>query len=51
VHHDNAKSYTNEQRAKIVALSFPAINKKWGKGLISRAGNATMKAGAYINNY
>lgn len=51
VHHENAKSYTESQRAKIVMKSFPDLNRKWGKGFINRCGIMSLKAGNYVNTH
>ena len=51
VHHANSKSYSEKQRQQIILKSFPDINKKWGRGIVNRCGNITVKAGSYLNNY
>ena len=51
VHHANAKSYSEQQRQKIILKSFPALNNKWGKHLVNSSGILSVKAGNYINNY
>ena len=51
VHHFESKSYSSEQRARIVQKSAPALGKKWGRAAVNRAGMLSVKAGNYINNH
>lgn len=51
VHHDNAKSYTEAQRSKIVIKSRPDLDKKWTAGFVNKCGIMSVKAGNYLNNY
>ena len=51
IHHANSRSYTEEQRQKIVLKSFPDLNKKWSKSLINRCGIMSVKAGNYVNSH
>ncbi len=51
VHHDNAQSYSEEQRQRIVRKSFPDLNRRWGRNLVDRLGVASVKAGNYVNKY
>ncbi len=51
VHHDNAKSYSEAQRSRIVLKSFPDLNKKWNAGFVNKCGILSVKAGNHINNH
>lgn len=49
VYHENNKSYTEAQRTAIIRKSYPALQNKWGRGLISRCYMVTCNAGKYVN--
>ena len=49
VYHHNGVSYTENQRRASQIHSIQNINKKWGKGLISRMGTKAVKVGQYLN--
>lgn len=51
VHHANSQSYSEAQRAAIIIKSYPALLKKWGRGIVNRCGKLTVEAGNYINKY
>lgn len=51
VHHDNAQSYSQAQRTKIVAKSYPALIKRWGRAIVNRTGTMSVRAGEYVNKH
>jgi GT2 family glycosyltransferase len=50
VYHNNETSYGEEQRKKIVAKSFPDLNKKYGKYLVDRLGVMSVKVANHIKH-